>query len=180
MINVQQFERIQQLVQPITAISRWLSPKVFKIFGLGVVSIVWFVFYALQFWTWSYWWLIPMLAAAMPLVILGIWWLLLSDLNDLPEALDDLKEGVIGLKERAAGNKKEIAKAVVRVRSIPQFPKLLTELFSLVQGVDTMRTIVTHVIFLANPISWVLFVVSCVAVWAYGLMAILSAVWWLI
>ena len=180
MINAQQFERIQQLVQPITAISTWLSPKVVKIFGLGVVSVAWFVFYALQFWAWSYWWLIPLLIAAIPLVILGVWWLLLSDLNDLPQALDDLKEGVIGLKERAAGNKKEIAKAVVRVRSIPQLPKLLTELFCLVQGVDTMRTIVTHVFFLANPISWVLFVLSCVAVWAYGSVAVLSVLWWLI
>ncbi len=180
MINEQQFERIQQLVQPIAAISTWLSPKVFKVLGLGLASVAWFVFYALQFWTWSYWWLIPLLVAAIPLVVLGIWWLLLSDLNDLPDALGDLKEGVIGLKGRAAGNKKEIAKAVVRVRSIPQLPKLLMELFSLVQGVDAMRTIVTHVIFLANPISWVLFVLSCVAVWIYGLVAMLSAVWWLI
>jgi hypothetical protein len=180
MINTQQLERIQQLVQPITAISAWLLPKVAKWLALGVLSMAWLLFYYLQFWSWHYALLIPIVLLAMPLVILTIWTLLLMDVADLPEALASLKEGVVGLKERVSRDKTEALKTAMTLRKTRQLPKLLKELFGLVEGVDAMRTIVTHVLFLANPISWLLFVLSCLAVLGYGLVAVITALFFVL
>ena len=179
MINTQQFERIQQLVQPITAISAWLLPKVAKCLAVGVLSIAWLVFYGLQFWSWHYALLIPIVFLAIPLVILSIWTLLLMDVADLPEALLTLKDGVVGLKVRALGDKTELLKTAMTLSKTRQLPKLLKELFGLVQGVDALRAIVTHVFFLANPISWLLFVLSCLAVFSYGLVAVITMLFFL-
>lgn len=177
MINAQQFERIQQLVQPIIAISEWLKPKVLTVLTVGILAVSWFVFYVLQFWSWHYVMLIPLFFLALPLIILAIWTFMLMDLADLPEALDSLKEGVTGLKERATSsdsNKTEVQKAAMSLRKSRQLPTLLKELFGLVQGVDAVRTIVTHVIFLANPISWLLFILSCLSVFVYAVVAIVT------
>ncbi len=180
MINTQQLERIQQLVQPITAISAWLLPKVTKCLAIGVLSMAWLVFYYLQFWSWHYAMLIPIVLLAMPLVILTIWTLLLLDVADLPEALASLKEGVVGLKERVSSDKTEALKTAMTLSKTRQLPKLLKELFGLLQGVDAMRTVVTHVFFLANPISWLLFVLSCLAVFGYGLVAVITALFFVL
>jgi len=180
MINTQQLERIQQLVQPITAISAWLLPKVAKWLALGVLSMAWLLFYYLQFWSWHYALLIPIVLLAMPLVILTIWTLLLMDVADLPEALASLKDGVVGLKERVNSDKTEALKTAMTLRKTRQLPKLLKELFGLVEGVDAMRTIVSHVFFLANPISWLLFVLSCLAVLGYGLVAVITALFFVL
>lgn len=179
MISTQQLERIQQLVQPITAISEWLLPKVAKCLAMGVLSIAWLVFYYLQFWSWHHVLLIPILLLAIPIVILSIWTLLLMDVADLPEALASLKVGVVGLKDRVTSDKTEALKTTMTLSKTRQLPKLLKELFGLVQGVEAMRTIVTHVFFLANPISWLLFVLSCLAVFGYGLLAVITSLFFL-
>lgn len=181
MLSVQQFERIQQVIQPITAISQWLLPKVLTFLGGGVLSIAWLLFYALQFWSWHYVWLLPLALLAMPLIILAIWALLLKDLTDLPEALESLKSGVVGLKERVlTTDKTKVLKASMSLSKTRQLPKLLKELFSLVQGVDAMRTVVTHVLFLVNPLSWLLFVLSCLAVLAYSFIAVVTALFFVL
>lgn len=179
MISAQQLERIQQLVQPITAISEWLLPKVLKCLAMGILSIVWLVFYSLHFWSWHYALLIPIVLLTIPLVILTIWTLLLMDVANLPEALASLKEGVVGLKERVSSDKTEALKTAMTLSKTRQLPKLLKELFGLVQGVDALRTIVTHVFFLANPISWLLFMLSCLVVFGYGLVAVITALFFL-
>lgn len=178
-MNAQQFEQIQQLVQPITATGQWLLPKVIKCLLLGCLSIGWLIFYVMQWWPWHGAWLMPLIIFAFPLLVLGMWSLLLSDLADLPQALDDLKQGITGLKDKVTSDKKEAAKIVVRLSSVRKFPSLLKELWSLIDGVDTLRTIVTHVIFLANPISWLLFIVSCLAVGIYAFLAVVTVFLWL-
>ncbi len=181
MINAQQFDRIQQLVQPIIAISEWLKPKVLTFLAVGVLAISWLIFYALQFWSWHYAFLLPLFFLALPLIILAIWTFMLMDLADLPEALASLTGGVTGLKERVTTtDKTEALKTAMSLRKTRQLPKLLKELFGLVQGVDVIRTIVTHVVFLANPISWLLFIVSCLAVFAYGFVALITGVFFVL
>jgi len=176
MVNAQQFERIQQLVQPITAISSWLLPKVIKFTALGLLSLAWLSFYYVQFWPWHYLFIIPLVLLAFPIIILAIWSLLLWDLAELPQALADLKAGVSDVKERFTNNKTEAMTTVISLRKTRQLPKLLKELFALVQGVDALRTIVTHVIFLANPLSWVVCLLSSLVVIAYSGLAILTMI----
>jgi len=113
-----------------------------------------------------------------------------SDLNHLGVVTDgcsrfargfsSLKEGVVGLKERVTSDKTEALKTAMTLSKTRQLPKLLKELFGLVQGVDALRTIVTHVFFLANPISWLLFVLSCLAVFGYVLVAVITALFFVL
>lgn len=180
MVNAQQFERIQQLVKPITTISAWLLPKIVKVLVVGSLCLAWFVFFALQFWAWSYWWLIPLVILAVPVGLLAIWCLLLLDLADLPQALEDIKESTTGLKDRVTSPKKEAVKAAVRISNARQLPKLLRELFDLVQGIDAIRTVVTHGVFLANPLSWVFLVLSFVIVIGYSMVALTTALVWVV
>ncbi len=180
MITAQQFERIQQLVQPITAISRWLLPKAVKFTVLGLSSLAWLMFYYLQFWSWHYLLLLPLAILAIPLVILVIWSLLLWDLTDLPAATESLRAGVSGLKERVTSNKENVAKVVVNLRKTRQLSSLLKELFGLVQGVDAVRTIITHVFFLANPLSWLLLIIACGLVMGYVFWAMVTGLFYLL
>lgn len=179
MISQQQFEKIQESVLPITAVSAWLLPKTLKLLLLGVASMVWLVFYALQFGEWHYAWLIPIAILSVPLAIMAIWSLLLWDLADLPEALEDLKNGVLGMKERVSGDKQETLKVVVRVGQARKLPSMLKELWGMVEGVDAIRTVVGHALFLANPISWGLLVLAVIAISFYIMSASISFLVWL-
>lgn len=180
MISVEQYQKLQQIVQSISAISTWLSPKLIKVLALGVVCVAWFVFYALQFWSWSYWALLPLAILAMPLMILVIWCVLLFDLQELPQALDDIKDSVVGLKERVLNHKPDPVKVVVKLKTARQLPSLLRELFDLAQGVDAINTVVAHVVFLVNPLSWLLLLLSLVAVMVYSMIAFISGLLWLV
>ena len=137
------------------------------------------MFYALQFWAWHYLWLLPIAVLSVPLVIMGIWSLLLSDLADLPDALESLKTGVLGFKERVTGDQQETLKVVVRVGQARKLPKMLKELWGMVEGVDAIRTIIGHTLFLANPISWLLLVLAVIAISFYMLSASISFLVWL-
>lgn len=185
MLSSQQFERIQQLVQPITAIGAWLLPKVLTLLLTGVLALAALLFYAQQYWSWSYFWLIPLALFSLPLVLLGIWVLLLWDLAGLPEGLSLLKDSVVGVKGRISdsGNAKPEQKPVVERPAINlgktrKLPSLLKELWGLVQGVDALRTLVTHVIFLANPVSWLLLVIAAATVSGYAFFAIVASLFY--
>lgn len=179
MMNQQRFEKIEQIVQPICAVSDWLLPKVLKLLALGLLSIAWLIFYALQFVQWHYAWLIPIIILSVPLVILAIWCLLLWDLSDLPEALEDLKNGVIGIKDRVNGDKQETLKVVVKVGQARKLPAMLKELWGMVEGVDAVRTVIGHALFLANPISWGLLVLAVIGISFYIMSASISFLIWL-
>lgn len=180
MMTQERFEKIQQVVQPICAVSDWLLPKILKLLVLGLLSITWLIFYALQFMQWHYAWLIPIIILSVPLVIVSIWCLLLWDLADLPEALESLKNGVLGVKERVAGDKQETLKVVVRVSQARKLPSMLKELWGMVEGVDAIRTVVGHALFLANPVSWGLLILAVIAITLYILSASISFIFWLL
>lgn len=180
MMTQERFEKIQQVVQPISAVSTWLFPKTLKLFLLGLISIVWLVFHSLQFWSWHYVWLLPIAMLSIPLVIMAIWSLMLWDLTDLPEALESLKNGVLGVKERVAGDKQEALKVVVRVSQARKLPSMLKELWGMVEGVDAIRTVVGHALFLANPVSWGLLILAVIAITLYILSASISFIFWLL
>lgn len=179
MMNQQRFEKIQQIVQPICAVSDWLLPKILKLLALGLLSIAWLIFYVLQFIQWHYAWLIPIVILSVPLLIVAIWCLLLWDLADLPEALEDLKNGVLGIKERVSGDKQEALKVVVKVGQARKLPAMLKELWGMVEGVDAIRTVIGHALFLANPISWGLLVLAVGVISFYILLACMSFLFWL-
>ncbi len=180
MISVEQYQKMQQIVQPITAISAWLLPKLIKILAIGLLCVAWVVFYTLQFWEWSYWALIPLAVFAAPLLILVLWCVLLLDLQELPQALDDIKDSVTGLKERVLNNKPDpIKEVVVKLKTVRQLPSLLRELVDLAQGVNAINTIIAHVIFLVNPLSWLFLLLSLVAVMVYSMIAFITGLLWL-
>lgn len=179
MINQQQFEKIQQVIQPISAVSTWLLPKTLKLFLLGLTSIVWLIFYSLQFWPWHYLWLLPIAIFSIPLLIMGIWTLMLWDLTDLPKALEDLKNSIIGIKERVNTKQQEALKVVVKVREARKLPAMLKDLWGMVEGVDAIRTVIAHALFLANPISWGLLVLAVIVISFYILLACMSFLVWL-
>lgn len=179
MITQQQFEKIQQTVIPIATISNWLLPKIVKLLLIGLSAFAWLIFYTLQFMQWHYAWLIPIVILSVPLLIVAIWCLLLWDLADLPEALEDLKNGVLGIKERVSGDKQEALKVVVKVGQARKLPAMLKELWGMVEGVDAIRTVIGHGLFLANPISWVLLVLAVGVISFYILLACMSFLFWL-
>jgi hypothetical protein len=179
MMTQEKFEKIQQAIEPISTISMWLLPKTLKLFLLGLMSIAWLVFYSLQFWSWHYVWLLPIAILLIPLLIMAIWSLMLWDLTDLPEALEKLKNGVLGVKERVTGDKQEAFKVVVRVSQARKLPFMLKELWGMVEGVDAIRTVVGHTLFLANPVSWGLLVLAIIAITFYILSASISFMFWL-
>lgn len=178
MMNQQRFEKIQQIVQKVCAVSDWLLPKIFKLFALGLLSIAWLIFYALQFMQWHYAWLIPIVIVSVPLVIVAIWCLLLWDLSDLPEALEDLKNGVIGMKERVNPDL-VVKKEPVEVNQASKLPTMLKELWGMVEGVDAVRTVIGHAFFLANPLSWGLLVLAVIVISFYIISASISFLVWL-
>lgn len=178
MITQQQFEKIQQTIIPISNVSHWLLPKILKLLFIGLSAFAWLIFYALQFMQWHYAWLIPIVILSVPLLIVAIWCLLLWDLADLSEALEDLKNGVLGIKERVSGDKQEALKVVVKVGQARKLPAMLKELWGMVEGVDAIRTVIGHALFLANPISWVLLVLAVIVISFYMLSASISFLIW--
>jgi hypothetical protein len=180
MLSQTQIEKLQLYARFICAVSDWLLPKIITLFLLGTLSVAWLLFYTLQFWTWHYAWLIPLVVLSMPLWVLAVWCLLLWDLSDLPQAIADLNQGVSGIKKRIKTGETLEAVPVVMAIQTRKFPAMLKELWEMVQGVDVVRSVIGHAIFLANPLSWVLLIASVGMIIIYNMMAFGVGVWYLL
>ncbi|PTQ89607.1 hypothetical protein [Agitococcus lubricus] len=175
MITEQQLARIEQLIQPITQIASWLLTKIGKllVIALSALAVVWWLI--VHEWAWSFWYLIPIALSLLPVVILAIWYLMLLDLVELPEVLDEFKQGFVKPTEPKLALEK--TPVIERPREqTKKLPTLLKELWSLVQGIDAIRTVLTHTLFIANPISLLLLLCAIGLTCVYGIGAVLTLI----
>lgn len=178
MLSVQQFERIRQLIQPVSAIGAWLLPKALLLAASGCAALAWLVFYLLQFWDWHYWWLAPLTVLAAPVLIITLWLWMLLDLKGLPDVLTEL-QGVLTDQPQPAEPPKIAAETTAGRARVRQLPSMLGELWTLVQGVDALRTVVAHVILLINPVSWLVLALSAALIGAYVCIALMTLLFYL-
>jgi hypothetical protein len=176
-LSPRQYERIRQLVQPVSAIGAWLLPKALVLAAAGLLALTWLVFYLLQFWAWHYLWLLPLTLLSLPVLIIALWTLMLADLKALPEALADLYSVVSDQKPHDKSG--QAVKETVERPKVRQLPSLLKELWTLVQGVDALRTVVSHVIMLVNPVSWLVLGLSAALIGVYVFAALMSLLFYL-